>query len=118
MNNSLRTTAPMNHSGVQPWSQGAIFPGVISRVETYVDPYMIVNDEVDEHDSFERPATLAERLIGAKWLARWRADERLCDSYEEAEAWILTRKELDEEEKPYGRQADGIYQGELAGVRS
>jgi len=106
MNNSIRTTAPMNHSGVQPWSQGAIFPGVISRVETYAE--------------FVQPErlTLEQRRVNTQWRAIYGADERLCDSYEEAEYWIATRKELDEEEKPYGRQADGIYQGELAGVQS
>lgn len=111
------------HSGVQPWSQGALFPGVIVRVETYAELHVSPWNVPVLYQELEH------RWVRTQWRAIYGADERLFDTYEEAEAWIATRKELDEEPKAYGnafaqldrdmtafecgRQADGVYQGEL-----
>jgi len=61
------------HSGVQPWSKGALFPGVITRVENY------------EHG-----------LPNTTFVAQYKdREQRGFVSYELAEAWIIGRKAED-----------------------
>jgi hypothetical protein len=122
---NLATKDTVAHSGIQPWSQGALFPGVIKRVETYTTPlewlpYALQFKRITEETKSRYRvyaanfyAAIEQRLVKTQWLATYGADERLCDTYEEAEQFIRARKKFDGEPKPYGRQADGIYQGEL-----
>lgn len=106
-------TDPLGHSSIQPWSAGAHFPGVIARVEEYADfPVGAFTGKPVE-------LTFGRRLVRTGHRAIYKGEERMfwstdeVDTYEAAAHWIACMKELDEEAKPYGRQADGIYQGEL-----